>query len=90
MTTCHIIVHGHVQGVGFRFYTKREADRLGVNGWVKNRPDGTVEIVAQSDKTTLQHFIAAVKTGSPASRVGHVHVDEKPEIRRYRSFQVRH
>lgn len=89
MTTCHLIVHGRVQGVGFRFYTQRKAEALGVKGWVSNKADGTVEIMAQSGKSTLQTFITAVKTGSPASRVKHVTIEEVQPTQKYKTFQVK-
>lgn len=90
MKTYHLIVHGSVQGVGFRFYTKRQAQKLGVTGWVKNKADGTVEIAAQSDSATLKKFIAAVKAGSPASRVERVDIKEIQGAKRYKVFQVKY
>jgi len=53
----HIVFHGEVQGVGFRF-TARELDlRYGINGWVRNEPDGTVECVAEGDRLMLGLFL---------------------------------
>lgn len=89
MRTVHMIVHGRVQGVGFRFYTRQKAATLGVKGWVKNKRDGTVEIMAQSDKTTMRTFIDAVKTGSPASQVQHVQLEEIQNAQKFQSFQVK-
>lgn len=90
MATFHIIVHGRVQGVGFRFYTQQQANNFGIKGWVKNRADGTVEIVAQGDKTTMQKFVASVKKGSPASKVEHVEIKEVRRTKGYNSFQVKY
>ncbi len=59
----HLIVSGYVQGVGFRYYTRVHANRMGVRGWVRNNPDGTVEIEAEAPHTTLKEFIAAVRRG---------------------------
>lgn len=57
----HVIVHGSVQGVGFRYWTRAEADRLGVTGWVRNRLDGTVEAEiegAESAVTALETWLS--------------------------------
>ena len=62
-TAVHIIVHGHVQGVGFRYFVQRRALALEVVGWVRNRGDGTVEIWAEGPRTVLDSFINRVKQG---------------------------
>jgi acylphosphatase len=64
----HIIVHGKVQGVFFRDYTKKKADELKLTGWVKNT-DSAVEVVAEGDKTTLRKFILKCQKGSPLAKV---------------------
>ena len=71
----HIIVHGRVQGVWFRAGTKEKADELGLLGWVKNRPEGTVEIHAQGEKTQLENFIAWCRKGTPAAKVTSLDID---------------
>lgn len=89
MITLHMKVHGKVQGVGFRFYTQRQANHLGVKGWVKNEADGTVEIVAQAEQATMEKFAAAIKKGSPASKVSHVDIKEVRGTKGYHSFRVK-
>ncbi|HEY88793.1 MAG TPA: acylphosphatase [Thermoflexia bacterium] len=64
-----IIVHGAVQGVGFRYFTCRNASRLGVVGWVRNAYNGTVEIQAEGTQVKLQQLINQVRQGP-----GHAHV----------------
>jgi len=64
----HIIVRGKVQGVFFRHYTKKEADKIGITGWVKNT-DNAVEITAEGDKTKLREFIIRCQKGSPLAKV---------------------
>lgn len=59
----HVIFHGKVQGVGFRKFVKSKADQIGVTGYVKNLPDGTVEVVATGDKDTIERFIEEIKDG---------------------------
>lgn len=90
MKTVRIKVYGKVQGVGFRYYTLRQANKLGVKGWVRNVQDGTVEIVAQGDPASLDKLSAAVKQGSPASKVKRIHVEEIDGMNRYSSFQVKY
>ena len=53
----HIRIYGQVQGVFFRSYAKEVADRLGLVGWVKNNPDGSVETVAEGSKEKLEEFV---------------------------------
>lgn len=62
-TAIHIVVHGYVQGVGFRYYTRTHAQRLGILGWVRNNLDGTVEIQAEGTRYNLEAFVNAVKRG---------------------------
>lgn len=86
----HVIVHGEVQGVSFRYYTVLEADRLGVVGWVRNVPDGTVEVTAQGTPDQLQTFIEFLHQGSPSADVTHVAVTTQPVISRFAQFSVRY
>ena len=65
----HIIAHGRVQGVGFRFFVREQAARYSLTGWVKNLPDGTVEILAEGEKDILEIFIERVREGSFLIRV---------------------
>lgn len=78
MKTYHITVKGRVQGVGFRYYTLQRAQSLGVRGWVKNRPDGSVEIMVSGQGQALNTFIDAVKEGPSFSRVESVDLIEEP------------
>ena len=59
----HIIVHGHVQGVGFRYFVQKHAIALDLTGWVRNRSEGTVEIWAEGSRQKLDDLIARVKRG---------------------------
>ncbi len=56
-------ITGKVQGVGFRAYTKKQADKLGLSGWVKNMDDGSVECVAQGSEDKLETFVGHLKEG---------------------------
>jgi len=63
------VLTGRVQGVGFRWWTHREAVRLGVRGAVKNRDDGSVEVMAIAGFDTIEHFERSLRRGPPMSDV---------------------
>jgi acylphosphatase len=65
-------VHGQVQGVGFRAFSYRTAQRLRLTGYVKNLPDGTVELVVEGSEFSLQEFLEAVERGPDYAHVTHV------------------
>src|SRR5436309_6824649 len=71
----HAIVHGRVQGVSFRYYAKAEADRLGLTGWVRNMPDGTVETIAVGSREALEGFVRWLHEGPSGARVTRVDAD---------------
>ena len=78
METRRYFVSGRVQGVGFRFYTQREADRIGVGGFVRNLADGRVEVVASGSEEQLAQLRAALERGPRFSGVEKV-VEEAAE-----------
>ena len=75
----HSCVRGRVTGVFFRAAAQREARRLGVTGWVKNRNDASVEILAEGDEESVKEIVGWSHHGPSAARVEHVDV-------RYRSY----
>jgi acylphosphatase len=68
----HLFVRGRVQGVFFRASTQREAKRLGISGWVRNRPDDGVEILAEGEEEALKELISWANRGPSAARVERV------------------
>ncbi|MET0788298.1 MAG: acylphosphatase [Cellulomonas sp.] len=75
-----VLVHGSVQGVGYRWSLSREARRLGVHGWVRNRPDGTVEAVLEGADDAVDALEAWCRTGPGGAGVSGVDVtSEEPE-----------
>ncbi|WP_098406291.1 acylphosphatase [Paramicrobacterium agarici] len=64
-----VIVTGIVQGVGFRFSARREAARLGVTGWVRNRSDGSVEAAVQGDAERVTDMLRWLRTGPSSANV---------------------
>jgi acylphosphatase len=65
----HVIVRGHVQGVGFRWFVREEARRRDLAGWVQNRPDGGVEVAATGPEAALEAFEAQLRIGPTGARV---------------------
>lgn len=81
-------IHGRVQGVGFRFYTREQARRFGFRGWVRNRADGSVETVAIGSISQVDSFEAAVRRGPSASRVSSVERSELTDVESADSFEI--
>ena len=69
MESIHLEVSGRVQGVGFRWFVVEKARRLRLSGWVRNRPDGKVEIAASGSLDALAQFESAVSNGPPGALV---------------------
>ena len=67
-------VKGGVQGVGYRAWTRRTAESLGLTGWVRNLPDGAVEILAEGDKEQVEELVKCTHVGPPSSQVDEVDV----------------
>ncbi|MGH9259436.1 MAG: acylphosphatase [Acidimicrobiales bacterium] len=84
------IVRGRVQGVGFRWFVWREAERLGLAGWAHNRPDGAVEVVAQGPEAALENLDRALARGPEAARVdGLDRLEVSPEMEVPKTFTVK-
>lgn len=84
------IVSGYVQGVSFRYYTVREAKRIGLSGFVRNIPSNGVEVVAQGKKTDLLRLVEWLKRGPSSSQVEKVEVEWQPESEEFNGFSVKH
>ena len=79
MISRRVVVHGLVQGVFFRDSCRREAQKLGVAGWVRNRPDGTVEALFEGPEAEVGRMVDWARQGPPYARVDRVDVlDEQP------------
>lgn len=86
----HIIVSGIVQGVFFRANTRDIAGRLGVKGWVKNKHDGTVEIIAEGDREKIERLINWCHKGPPGAIVKDVNVEWEDYKGEFKDFNVRY
>lgn len=81
------VISGRVQGVGYRAYTSAQAQKLGINGWVCNRPNGDVECTAVSTPEELAHFEKALYQGPPLSRVDSIQISSLPNVQ-YQGFKI--
>ena len=85
----HLLVSGRVQGVGFRAMTADVADRLELTGWVRNRPDGSVEIEAEGPDPQLAEFVAWCRHGPRYARVDTLELGELAPGGGETAFEVR-
>jgi acylphosphatase len=85
----HVIVRGRVQGVGFRWFVVRAASELGLDGWVMNRADRAVELVAEGPTEGLDALLAAVRQGPSASSVQTVEVTRSAALGGVDGFHIR-
>jgi acylphosphatase len=72
MTARHVLIRGRVQGVGYRDWMRREAGRLGVHGWVRNRADGAVEALLAGEDAAVQALLSACRRGPMLARVDEI------------------
>lgn len=82
-------IHGRVQGVGFRHFTQGVAENLGLTGWVRNLPDGTVEVFACGERQTLERFMQSLKAGPVGSRVEKTQFQWLEAQEEFERFQIR-
>jgi acylphosphatase len=83
-----VVITGKVQGVYFRAETQRAAKQRNVLGWVRNRPDGSVEALLEGDEPSVKAMLEWCWQGSPFSRVQHVDVQWKPYIGDFDRFEI--
>ena len=83
------LVSGRVQGVGFRFFVEAAAMREGLHGWVRNLPDGRVEIAAEGDRDALERFERHVQHGPPGARVEDVEIEDQMPSGRSTGFAIK-
>ncbi|HYO25842.1 MAG TPA: acylphosphatase [Lacipirellulaceae bacterium] len=84
-----VVYTGRVQGVGFRYGTQQIAQRFSVSGYVQNRPDGSVHLVAEGSAQELDGFLAALAEHW-GDHIRHAAVDRRPATGTFHNFQIRH
>jgi acylphosphatase len=83
------VITGRVQGVGFRWFAHDAAAREGVHGWVRNLADGSVEVVAEGDRASVDRLEAAVRRGPSSARVERFDAEEIAPAARTAGFEIR-
>ena len=83
-----IIVHGRVHGVGFRYFVQDAASRLGLTGYVRNLPDGTVLILVEGEEDLFEELLKEVRRGPRMARVERLQIDEMSPVGKYKTFHI--
>lgn len=84
----HAKIFGRVQGVNFRFYTRQTAAQIGVTGWVRNRIDGSVEVIAEGTSQQLEKLMQFLNTGPQSASVSQVETDWLAATGEFADFQI--
>ena len=84
------VVRGRVQGVGYRFFARREASALGLRGYARNRADGGVEVVAEGARRNLETFLESLRRGPSAAEVETLDVTWSVASETFANFGIRH
>lgn len=87
----HVFISGKVQGVNFRWNTKRKAKKQELTGWVKNLPDGRVEVVLEGEKENVEQMIGWIKKGGPSfAKVKNLEVSKGDYRGEFKDFEIRY
>ncbi len=90
LASLQAIVYGHVQGVFFRAFASGQARELGLTGYVRNLPKGSVEVKAEGERSSLEELIDRLKTGPPGARVEKVATNWSEYTGNYSGFNIRY
>jgi acylphosphatase len=90
MDRVHLIIKGVVQGVGFRHSTRMQASQLGLTGYVKNLPDGNVEVIAEGPSQAVNELLEWAKQGPPTAQVKQIDIDYEEANGEFTDFSVKH
>ena len=85
-----VVVHGVVQGVGFRYFAFRNATIRGLKGYVRNLPDGSVETVVEGDRDMVADYVEQIKAGPRFARVTRADVTWEPFRGEFETFEIRY
>jgi acylphosphatase len=88
MERIHVIVTGQVQGIGFRYFVKRQSEALCLTGFVRNLPEGQVEVVAEGSVDKLNQLIKLLEIGPSGALVIDLNMDMEAATGEFRDFQI--
>ncbi len=83
-----LLISGAVQGVGFRYHTYQKARQLQVVGWVRNLPDGRVQVLAEGESDIIDQLISELKSGPSFSQVQNIEIEWSEPTGQHSSFEV--
>ena len=84
----HVTIEGHVQGVGFRYYISDQAQFIGLTGWVRNKYDGQVEVVAEGARPDLEKLLKYLQRGPSGAYVSKISEEWSTASGEYRRFSI--
>jgi acylphosphatase len=84
----HALISGSVQGVGFRYSARQEARMLGLVGWVRNLPDGDVEVLAEGESSGLADFRAWLEEGPPGALIRSIRAEKRRPTGHFVDFTI--
>ena len=87
-TSLKLLINGRVQGIGYRAFAEKQAEVHDIKGYVKNLPDGRVEVVATGDKMDLDNFIDKLRKGPAFSLVRDIEIDETSLTENFKDFRI--
>ncbi len=90
MLDAHAMIRGFVQGIGYRKWARKEAQKLGLTGWVRNLPDGSVEVLLQGDKEKIEKLLEIYKKGPFMAEVESVDTIWEDQEEKFEDFIIRH
>lgn len=85
----HATIIGRVQGVSFRYFVVDQAESLNLYGWVRNRWDNSVEVIAEGSRQKLESLLQALREGPPMAKVADVYFDWQPYTGEFLDFRIR-
>ena len=88
MQQAHVFISGTVQGVGYRYFVRSSAKKLGLTGWVRNVEDGGVEAVFQGEKAVIEQMITLCKKGPFLSEVEHIGFEWEDQEESHKEFSI--
>lgn len=88
MKQAHVFISGNVQGVGYRYFVRDNARKLGLKGYVRNTEDGNVEVVFQGDEKTIEQMVEICKKGPMLSEVKQIGMEWIDGEEKFESFEI--
>jgi acylphosphatase len=89
-TRFHLVIFGRVQGVGYRYFAQEAAEEMGLQGWIRNGINGTVEAEIEGPKETVDRWVECLRQGPSLSKVERIEFTEKPSLGQMDHFSIQY